>query len=80
MNTPEGREALTAPFSPLTHVQVKYLNFGSLVELPQGGSFISISPEIPQDSIVKYLEMPWRFYIEKTPVVDLRDEIFVAKK
>lgn len=79
INTPEGREALTAPFSLLTHVQVKYLNFGSLVELPQGGSFISISPELPQDRIVKYLEMPWRFYIEKTPVVDLRDELFVAK-
>lgn len=79
MNTPEGREALTAPFSLLTHLDAKYMNFGSVATLPDGPQFISIAPEITTRNIIKYLPPPWRFYIEKTPVVDLRDEIFTPK-
>ena len=79
LNTQLGHEALTAPFSLFSHVEVNYLSFGSLLTLPDGGKFYSLSPEFPRDEIIKWLPTPWRFYIEKTPVVDMRDEIFEKK-
>lgn len=76
LNTIEGRQALTAPYSVLNHIDnASYTNFGSIITI-KGKPFFSVSPDIPKDKIIRRMIRPWQVYIEKVPVVDLRDELF----
>lgn len=76
LNTIEGRDTLNAPLSLMGYLDdVKYTSFGSVVTI-RGKKFTSIAPEIPMDDIIKIMPKNWSIYVEKIPVIDIRDEIF----
>lgn len=77
LNTIQGRLALNEKYSLLLHVDnVRYFSFGSLVEIT-GHTFLSIAPDITKDKIIRKLPEPWNVYIEKIPVIDMRDDYFI---
>lgn len=74
-NSVFGREALQSNFSMAKFVDdVVFTNYGSRIEL-KGSFFFSLSQPIPDDEIVSSYPNGWRMYVEKTPVVDLREGI-----
>lgn len=76
LNTKDGRQGLNAPLSPLNFLEsVRYTPFGAVVSI-QGTLFTSLTADLPQDTMVRRLPEPWQVYIERIPVVDLRDELF----
>jgi hypothetical protein len=77
LNSLTGRAALTAEFSLFEFVEkISYTDFGSIVQLLKGGSFLNVSPDIHTEERLSKLPQPWRYYIERTPILDLRDELF----
>lgn len=76
LNTLLGRQMLTHEFSYLRHFEdVKYTRYGSLVTLGDS-RFLSLSPDIPTAKVLKHFPSHWTVYMEKVPLVDLRDEMF----
>lgn len=76
LNTIEGREAFADTYSNLGYVDdVRHANFGSIVTV-RDARFFSIVLDIPKDKVLKKIPEPWHLYVEKIPVVDMRDELF----
>jgi hypothetical protein len=80
LNSVDGRAALQDSFTSLEYLEkVSYTFYGSVVTVRGGKTFLNVAPEFPVDKLVSYVPSPWRLYIEKIPVVDLRDELFVKR-
>lgn len=76
-NTIQGRALLSESGNMLKHLDgLEHTAFGS-VSTVGSATLLAVSPEIPLDKKVKALKAPWRAYVEKVPVVDMRDEEFL---
>lgn len=77
LNSRDGSTALNEEHSPLQYIeQLSKTNYGSRLIMPGGSFFVNVSVDLQTIDYAKYLPRPWRFYIEKTPVLDLRDDLF----
>lgn len=77
LNTREGHEARSAAYSPLEFIDaMSSTNFGSIVTVGSQKLF-SVYPDIPTTKLLKKMPEPWQVYIEKVPVLDLREELFL---
>lgn len=80
LNTPEGYKSLEAYGSPLHSLEaVRFTPWGSLVEI-KGVPFFAVTPAVPDGEIVDHLPKPGQVYLEKVPVLDLRDDLFAQGK
>lgn len=76
LNTAAGRAALTETFNPLTCLDhIRYTDFGSVIEFGERW-FFNVHPEFRPEILHRKLPSVWKPYVEKTPVVDLRDHLF----
>lgn len=76
LNTIEGRQYLDSEYSLISYADtVRYYNHGSYVVIGDK-AFVNVAVDFPQETLIKKLPEPWTPYIEKMPVVDVRDELF----
>ena len=81
LNSVDGYDLMHGDFSYLKFLKrFRFFPYGASAELPAGGEFLGVHFDTDFNEPMKYLPYPWNFYIETTPVLDHREEMFEDPK
>lgn len=76
LNTYDGREMVSNGNLFSNGEDISYTSYGSVITFENGARFINVNPEVPQEREIDRLERPWKYYVESTPIIDVRDDVF----